>query len=67
MLLIEDMKFLFIVHFNELPAASGQGRDVQLYSEAAECLQGATKSPFLVIINQQHHVSRAINEKSQCL
>lgn len=43
MLLIEDMKFLFIVHLNELPAASGWGRDVQLYSEAVDCLQGTTK------------------------
>ena len=42
-LLAESTKFLFIVHFNELLAASGRERDVQLHSEAADSLRGATK------------------------
>ena len=42
-LLVERMKFSFIVHFKELLAASGQERDVQLHSEAADSLRGATK------------------------
>uniref|UniRef100_A0AC11E6A9 Uncharacterized protein n=1 Tax=Ovis aries TaxID=9940 RepID=A0AC11E6A9_SHEEP len=42
-LLVEGTKFSFIVHFNELLAASGRERDVQLHSEAADSLRGATK------------------------
>ena len=37
-LLVEGTKFLFIVHFNELLAASGRERDVQLHSEVADSL-----------------------------
>ena len=44
MLLVEGTKFAFIIRFIELPAASGWERDVQLHSEAADSLQGATKS-----------------------
>ena len=42
-LLVEGTKFSFIVHFNELLAASSGERDVQLHSEAADSLRGATK------------------------
>ena len=35
-----------MVHFNELLAASGQERDVQLHSEAADSLQGAMKKSY---------------------
>ena len=42
-LLIEGTKFSFIIHFNELLAASGRERDVQLHSEVADRLQGTTK------------------------
>ena len=35
-----------MVHFNELLAASGQERDVQLRSEAADSLQGAMKKSY---------------------
>ena len=41
--LVEGTKFSFIVHFNELLAASGRERDVQLHSEVADSLRGATK------------------------
>ena len=37
-LLVEGMKFSFIIHFDELLAASGQERDVQLHSEVANSL-----------------------------
>ena len=50
-LLVEVTKFSFIIHFNELLAASGRERDVQLHSEAANRLQGATKKehePILI-------------------
>ena len=40
MLLAEGTKFSFIVHFNELLAASGWEGDVQLHSEAADSLRG---------------------------
>ena len=43
MLLVEGTKFSFIIHFNELLAASGWERDVQLHSEVAESLQGTMK------------------------
>ena len=45
-LLVEGTKFSFIIHFNELLAASGQERDVQLHSEVADRLRGATKKNF---------------------
>ena len=45
-LLVEGTKFSFMVHFNELLAASGQERDVQLHSEAADSLQGAMKKSY---------------------
>lgn len=38
MLLLEGMKSVFIVHFNELLAASGWERKVQLHPEAADQL-----------------------------
>ena len=46
-LLVERTKFSFIIHFNELLAASGQQRDLQLHSEAADSLQGTTKKSHI--------------------
>ena len=43
MLLVEGTKFSFTIHFNELLAASGWERDVQLHSEAADSLRGTMK------------------------
>ena len=48
-LLVEGTKFLFIVHFNELLAASGRERDVQLHSLVADSLRGATKRAIVFI------------------
>ena len=42
-LLVEGTKFSFTIHFNELLAASGWERDVQLHSEAADSLRGTMK------------------------
>ena len=50
-LLVEGMKFSFIVHFNELLAASGQERDVQLHSEVADSLRGASKKSSISFYN----------------
>ena len=41
--LTKDTKFAFIIHFNELLAASVWEKDVQLHLEAADHLQGISK------------------------
>ena len=46
-LLAESTKFLFIVHFIKLLAATGREGDVQLHSEVADSLQGTMKKTIL--------------------
>ncbi|EQB77397.1 hypothetical protein CB1_000340059 [Camelus ferus] len=48
-LLIKGTKFTFIVYLNEFLAAGGQERDVQLHSEAADCLRGTVKKGEMAI------------------
>ena len=56
-LLVEGTKFSFMVHFNELLAASGQERDVQLHSEAADSLQGAMKKSYMTLKGQIKYIT----------
>ena len=48
-LLVESTKFSLIIHFNELLAASGQEKDLQLHSEVADSLQGTMINSRVVI------------------
>ena len=63
--LVKGAEFLFIVHFNEFPAASGQQGDVQLHPEAANCLQGATKKSNKNIFLGSSHPGSAVKESDQ--
>ena len=57
MFLVRGTKFSFIIHFNEFLAASGRERDVQLHSEAADSLRGATKKSYITLKGQIKYIT----------
>ena len=59
-LLVEGTKFSFIIHFNELLAASGQERDVQLHSEVADSLRSAMKKSSFKFVNICFMISNVV-------
>lgn len=52
MLLIESMKFAFIVHFNDFLTAGAWERDVELHLDTVSCLEGATETNIFFFLDK---------------